>query len=94
MASETGPVDREIVITHTAKSKAFRLRSERQLRNHVRNQPGAVYRKGDSDEYHVVKDGQAIVVVVEPEKYVVVTQMHDHPDYTHERLYQEVGGLP
>jgi len=94
MVSETEPVDREIVITHTAKSKAFRLRSERQLRSHVRNQPGAVYRKGDSDEYHVVKDGQAIVVVVEPEKYVVVTQMHSHPDYTHERLYQEVGGLP
>lgn len=49
MASETEPVDREIVITHTAKSKALRLRSERQLRNHVRNQPGTVYRKGDSE---------------------------------------------
>lgn len=85
---------REIIITDTAKSKVYRLYSERELFENIRSQPGAVYQKGDSDEYHLVKDGQAIVVVVEPEKYIVITQMHDHPDYIHESIYREVDGLP
>lgn len=85
---------REIIITDTAKSKVYRLYSERELIKNIRNQPGAVYQKGDSDEYHLVKNGQVIVVVVEPEKYIVVTQMHDHPDYTHSNIYQEIQKLP
>jgi hypothetical protein len=84
----------EIIITDTAKSKVYRLYSERELIENIRNQPGAVYQKGNSDEYHLVKNGQVIVVVVEPEKYIVVTQMHNHPDYTHRDIYQEVQELP
>ena len=85
---------REIIITDTAKSKVYRLYSESQLVENIRNQPGAVYQKGDSDEYHLVKNGQVIVIVVEPEKYVVVTQMHNHPDYNNRDIYQEVRELP
>ncbi|GAA0451747.1 hypothetical protein MUK72_15410 (plasmid) [Halococcus dombrowskii] len=85
---------REIIITDTAKSKVYRLHSESQLVENIRNQPGAVYQKGDSDEYHLVKNGQVIVIVVEPEKYVVVTQMHNHPDYNNRDIYQEVRELP
>jgi hypothetical protein len=84
----------EIIITDTAKSKVYRLYSEWELIENIRDQPGAVYRKGDSDEYHLVKNGQVIVVVVEPEKYIVVTQMHNHPDYTHSNIYQEIQELP
>lgn len=87
-------IQREIVVTNTAKSKAYRLYSVHQLTENIRNQSGAVYQKGDSDEYHLVKNAQAIAIVVEPEKYVVVTQMHDHPDYTHDSIYHEIEELP
>lgn len=95
--SSDGPeetVQREVVVTNTAKSKAYRLYSERQLIVNIRDQSGTVYQKGDSDEYHLVENGQAIVIVVEPEKYVVVTQMHGHPDYAHDSIYQETEKLP
>lgn len=93
-SNSTEAAQREIIVTNTAKSKVYRLYSERQLVENIRNESGAVYQKGGSDEYHLVKDGQAIVVVVELEKYIVITQMHDHPDYIHESIYREVDGLP
>ncbi|EMA49109.1 hypothetical protein [Halococcus thailandensis] len=85
---------REIIITDTAKSKVYRLYSVRELFENIRNQPGAVYQKGDSGEYHLVKNGRVIVVTTEPGKYIVVTQMHNHPDYTRSNIYQEVQKLP
>lgn len=86
--SERGP-DREIVVTLTAKSKSFRLLSEHRIRQKVAQRAGRIYFKG-TNEYHLVFSDYAIVVTVEEDALVIITQMHAHADYRTDNVYQQV----
>ena len=83
---------REVVLTNAAKSKTFRLLSEWQIRDAVSNLDGTLYRRGESNEYHLIHDGHAIAVKPEGDQLVVITQMHVHNDYENLDTYREVGG--
>lgn len=55
---------------------------------------GHIFRKGlRSDEYHVLSDGYAVVVMDDGE-LVVVTQMHQHADYWNDSVYEKVDRIP
>lgn len=89
----------EVVITMTARSKVFRLLSEHQIEQALLNlqrewpDSGLLWRKGaDSNEYHFRKpsEDRVIVFVDEGEKFVVVTQMHDHPEYHDRDIFVQI----
>jgi hypothetical protein len=85
----------EVSLTLKARAKAHRLYNEHELRDRVRNQRGTLFRKDESDEYHLVDSGRSIVIVVEDDgSRTVITQMHDHPDYHKDNRYQQIGELP
>jgi hypothetical protein len=82
----------EIVVTTTAKSKAFRLYREYELRRRIKVLQGRIWRKGgpEADEFHLVSAGRSIVFTVEDGTIVVITQMHSHPNYRREAEYKEI----
>lgn len=80
----------EVVLTNKVKSKSFRLYTQRQVIEKVQNADGKIFRKGDTDEYHLVCDEYAIVVVPEDGNLVAITQMHHHVDYTGDSMYVPV----
>lgn len=86
----------DVAVTATAKSKAFRLFPARELREIAQRAwhgDCRVFRKGESDEFHAVVDGYAVVLRPEDGTLVVITQMHAHPDYDGEATYQYVRGI-
>jgi hypothetical protein len=85
----------EVSLTLTARAKAHRLYNEYELRDRVRNERGTLFRKGESNEHHLVESGRSIVVVIEDDgARTVTTQMHAHPDYRTDNTYQQLGELP
>lgn len=74
----------KIAVTTTAKSKAYRMYSEWELSRRIRRVQGRLWRKRGTHaaEYHLLtSDDLAIVVSVEDGTAVMITQMHQHPDY-------------
>lgn len=88
MAEDT-ETEIEVIVTPTAKSKCFRLLSERRIRQKVIHRAGRIYFKGQN-KYHLVFSDYAIVVAVEVDALVVVTQMHAHADYRTDNVYRRV----
>ena len=85
----------EVSLTLKARAKAHRLYNEHELRDRVRDECGTIFRKSESDEYHLVESGRSIVVVVQDDgSRTVITQMHEHPDYHNDNGYQQLGELP
>lgn len=86
-----------IYVSATAKSKAFRMFAVWQLEQVVieawYGERGPIYRKGDSDEFHIVAEEYAVVVVPDGGELVVVTQMHQHADYAGDAIYREVDAV-
>lgn len=86
-----------ITVSMTAKSKAFRMYQPWQLERFVieawNGERGPIYRKGDSPECHIAVDDYAVVVVLDGDELVVVTQMHQHADYAGEAIYQPVDAV-
>ncbi len=94
------PEDIDIDITPTAKSKAYRLLDENFLRNAVRRGlrgHARIYRKGSRNngggEYHILCYDCTVVVRLDDDTAIVVTQMHQHPDYTASKTYTEVDAI-
>lgn len=96
----------EVVLTHTAKSKAFRYLKSHEIAQYVLNANAAYYdelrgnyklrvdrEQHQSDWNH--GRTERIVLIVEPlpdeSKYLVVSQTGDHYDWGE---YEKVGGLP
>lgn len=81
-----------IAVTTTAKSKAFRLHAEQELRRRLRTLSGTLSQKGGAEaaEFHLVAGDRAIVFTVEQETAVVITQMHSHPDYANQAEYHQI----
>lgn len=88
----------EIVITATAKSKAYRMFQPYRIRSTLRDLDGDLYRKGDTNEYHLITDaariesdldekGWVIAFAVKEEQLTVITQMHVHFDYDDDPIY-------
>lgn len=80
----------EIAVTTTAKSKAFRMNSEWELRQRVRRVQGRLWEKRGTyaSEFHLLtSDDLAIVVSVKDGTAVVITQMHQHPDYHYDERF-------
>jgi len=84
----------EIVVTHTAKSKAFRYLSESELRAHVSDPEVVYYRPSKSpwlvpvdrprpnrNEHEPPTERIVIVVTVDDGTAVVVTQTGEHDHY-------------
>lgn len=81
----------KIALTSKARSKEFRLFSRHQMREKIKGRDGTIYRKGGSNEYHLVSDPYVLVVVTNGDTLTVVTQMHEHVNYPEDDLYTEVG---
>ena len=97
MSDEQSPPEsgNDVTLTLKAREKAHRLYNEYELRDRVSDECGTLFRKGESNEYHLVEGNRVIVVVVENDgSRTVITQMHTHPDYHDEALYQQVGEIP
>lgn len=88
----------QIVLSATAKSKAYRMYKPRHIRTALRRLDGQLYRKGETNEYHLhtsnerVTNGETWVIAfaVEPDSVTVITQMHLHFDYEADPLYEPV----
>lgn len=94
MATKTTSDPSDVVMTATAKSKCHRLLSAFQVREAVSHLHGTLYRRGGSNEYHLVHDDYAFSLRPEGNgEIVVVTQMHIHVDYERLDTYREVDGF-
>jgi hypothetical protein len=87
----------EIAITATAKSKTYRMMSAMKMRDVVERAAkgwnNQIYRKASDDEYHVLVNDYAVVVRIDGNKLVVVTQMHQHEDYEEMDVYNRVNEI-
>jgi len=87
-----------IIVTNTAKSKAYRYYSERQIVNHVRSMRiGDLFRRAPSNEYHLrpsVKHQEDTVLILRPDngKVVVITQMSPHFNHNENDEFQQASG--
>lgn len=80
----------DVEISSVTVSKSFRLFSPERVRAIVESvERGGckIYRKGDSNEYHILCNGISLVTVVEDGTATVVTQMHQHPSYKTDEMY-------
>lgn len=99
----------EIAVTHTAKSKAFRYLSESELRAHVADPEIVYYRPSKSpwlipvdrprqgrEQHEPPTERITIVVTVDEDTAVVVTQTGEHDHYAWEdyREVEAVGVVP
>ena len=87
----------EIIITPTAGSKVHRMFSQWQMDDIVRQawngSIGPIYKKAGYDEFHILKDGYAVVVRWDDNKLIVPTQMHQHTDYSSDSIYSYVHNI-
>lgn len=79
----------DIILTDTAKSKCLRLLSQWELQTVVSEVDGRLYRRADSNEYHLLHDEYVISFRVDGGKIIVITQMHEHNDYSYLDTYTE-----
>lgn len=82
----------DVALTTSTKSKAHRLLPAYKIRQVVVDWVGTLYRRGESDEYHLVneKEDWALSLRFENGEVIVVTQMHIHNDYPALETYREV----
>lgn len=99
MSEDGGDSEREVIVTPTAKSKAFRMIPSAQIEVMVARglkgkHRGRIYRRGDSNEYHLIAGDYAIVTRIDPDgTVVVVTQMHQHHDYRGDGTWMKVDAV-
>lgn len=87
----------EVVLTHTANSKTFRMLSQNRLRAVVSGLDGILYEDTGSEGFvlkhwnHVQNEWVHIVFDMDGEKAVVITQKHRHHNIAGDNRYRELG---
>lgn len=77
------PVSKEVCVTDTAKSKCFRLLSEKHIRNVLKGQAGTTFTDNDGQYLTEVRQQHKnrfvqLLWTYEDGKIVVITQRHRH----------------
>ncbi|AAM88755.1 hypothetical protein PhiCh1p82 [Natrialba phage PhiCh1] len=86
----------DVHVTATAKSKAFRMYTERELVDIARSAYRGdlrTFQKGNQSEFHALSEDYAVVIKPENGGLVVITQMHQHEDYNRAEVYRYVDSI-
>ncbi|WP_435195746.1 hypothetical protein [Natronomonas sp. EA1] len=81
------PVPDDVILTHAARSKVYRLYPERELKRRLGTFEGELWYEPDRDVYHLRDPDGYVIIFDETERgLVAITQSHQHQDYDGEAI--------